>query len=172
MIKLYCGTYHKYNSGSLHGKWFDLSDYSDLEELYEAFAELHEDEEDPEYMFQDYEVEHSFLKDLISESFLSEDIFEIIEEIGNSTLDIEVLSAFADVYGFEEDDVSAWIEKCEEAYSGEHLSDEDFAEELADELGCMNDSSSWPYTCIDWKQAARELMYDYSESDGHYFRQI
>ena len=53
--KVYVGTYAKYNNGSLSGAWLDLSDYSDKEEFYEACRELHKDEEDAEYMFQDWE---------------------------------------------------------------------------------------------------------------------
>ena len=54
--KVYVGTYAKYNNGSLSGAWLDRSDYSDKEEFYEACRELHKDEEDAEYMFQDYET--------------------------------------------------------------------------------------------------------------------
>jgi len=39
---------------------------------------------------------------------------------------------------------------------------ERYAMELADECGMMNKSDSWPYTCIDWERAARELQYDYT----------
>ena len=45
----------KYNNGSIEGKWFDLSDFSDKDEFCEACKELHADEEAPEYMFQDWE---------------------------------------------------------------------------------------------------------------------
>ena len=51
---VYVGTYGKYNNGSLLGAWLDLSDYADKEEFYEACRELHKDEEDAEFMFQDY----------------------------------------------------------------------------------------------------------------------
>ena len=53
--RVYVGTYGKYNNGSLFGAWLDLSDYADKEEFYEACRELHKDEEDAEFMFQDYE---------------------------------------------------------------------------------------------------------------------
>ena len=39
--RVYVGTYNKYNSGSLFGKWLDLSDYSDKDEFMEACRELH-----------------------------------------------------------------------------------------------------------------------------------
>lgn len=32
--RVYVGTYNKYNSGSLFGKWLDLSDYSDKDDLW------------------------------------------------------------------------------------------------------------------------------------------
>ena len=41
----------------------------------------------------------------------------------------------------------------------------EYAQDLADELGLTNDNAGWPYTCIDWDQAARELQYDYSMID-------
>jgi Antirestriction protein (ArdA) len=38
----------------------------------------------------------------------------------------------------------------------------DYAEELADDIGAVDSNASWPMTCIDWDQAARELQQDYS----------
>lgn len=58
----------------------------------------------------------------------------------------------------------------DEAYSGKYDDDEDFAYEMALQMGNIKKDVHWPYTCIDWEQAARELMYDYSESNGYYFR--
>lgn len=60
----------------------------------------------------------------------------------------------------------------EEAYQGTYSSDEDFAQELAEQLGEIKKDVSWPYTCIDWEHAAKELMYDYAEENGHYFRNL
>ena len=59
-----------------------------------------------------------------------------------------------------------------EAYQGKYRSDEDFAQSLAEDLGEIKNNVSWPYTCIDWEKAARELMYDYCEESGHYFRNL
>lgn len=66
------------------------------------------------------------------------------------------------------------IQLCDvsECYSGEFKSDEDFAQDIAEQLGAIDKNASWPQTCIDWEQAAKELMYDYVESNGHYFRNI
>jgi len=38
----------------------------------------------------------------------------------------------------------------------------DYAQELAKDLGLLDDSVSWPQTCIDWAQAAKDLTQDYT----------
>jgi antirestriction protein len=52
---VYCGTYAKYNNGSIKGAWIKLSDFDDVSDFWETCKELHKDESDPEYMFQDFE---------------------------------------------------------------------------------------------------------------------
>lgn len=44
----------------------------------------------------------------------------------------------------------------------------DYAQELAEELGADLNRAVWPYTCIDWDAAARDLRQDYTaiEWDG------
>ena len=45
---------------------------------------------------------------------------------------------------------------------------EDFAQELAEDIGAINAEAAWPNNCIDWVRAARELRMDYTsvEYDG------
>lgn len=40
-----------------------------------------------------------------------------------------------------------------------------YAQELANDIGCIDDEhmQNWPFTCIDWDRAARELQMDYTE---------
>mgnify|MGYP001607601915 CR=1 FL=1 len=63
-------------------------------------------------------------------------------------------------------------EQIEEAYQGRYSSDKQFAQEMAEEVGRLPKNAQWPYTCIDWEHAAHELMMDYSEAGGHYFRNL
>lgn len=42
---------------------------------------------------------------------------------------------------------------------------EDYAQELAEDCGMIPEGLSWPCTCIDWEQAARELQQDYMSVD-------
>lgn len=39
---------------------------------------------------------------------------------------------------------------------------EDYAQELADDIGAINTEIGWPNNCIDWGRAARELQQDYT----------
>lgn len=78
---------------------------------------------------------------------------------------LEALEAYAYIVG---DDYFS-IEGFEDSYQGEYESDEDFAQELAEQTDDIP-KHLWSY--IDWEFYARELMYDYSEHDGFYFRSI
>ena len=45
---------------------------------------------------------------------------------------------------------------------------EDYARELADDIGAVSKDATWPNNCIDWEEAADMLKQDYSslEMDG------
>ncbi|MFA9389337.1 MAG: antirestriction protein ArdA [Prolixibacteraceae bacterium] len=171
-LKIYCGTYYKYNCGSIDGAWLDLEDYSDFEELIEAMKELHKDEEDPEFMFQDYECPKLIEEmGLISECHISSEIYEIIEAIDNCSYDFEIIEAYSDCIGCSSEDIESIINKVEESYNGEFDSDEDFAEQLLTDCGEIPENLP-SYIYIDWERTARDIMYDYSSSNNHYFRNI
>lgn len=91
-----------------------------------------------------------------------------LEMAEDGSLDAEVYQAYIDIVGEE----YAKQEDAEEAYQGEFKSDEEFAQNLAEEIGAINKDATWPNNCIDWEFAAKELMYDYSEESGHYFRNL
>lgn len=170
-VQIYCGTYKKYNEGSLFGKWLDLDEFSDFEELTNAMRELHKDEQDPEFMFQDYECPKMFEEmGLISESYISKDIFEVLEAIENCSYDFEVIEAYCDCVGAY-DDIETIISKVEEAYNGEYDSDIHFVSNLLEDCGDIpQDLPNYIY--IDWERTAFDVMMDYSSSNNHYFRNI
>lgn len=51
---------------------------------------------------------------------------------------------------------------------------EDYARELADDIGAINGDATWPNNCIDWERAASELQQDYSsvtvDGDDYWYR--
>ena len=50
----------------------------------------------------------------------------------------------------------------------------EYAQELAEDIGAIDKAASWPNTCIDWEQAAKELSQDYTSIDigehSYYYR--
>ena len=42
---------------------------------------------------------------------------------------------------------------------------QEYAEQLADDIGAINSNATWPNNCIDWERAARELQHDYTSVD-------
>jgi antirestriction protein len=163
---IYVGTYAKYNNGSLYGKWLNLSDYSDYDELLTAMYELHSDESYPEFMLSDYEGCSFFEKlGLIGESYISKDIYEIAEQINDSASSLEIFEAYVDCIG--KMDFNSVYDGVINYYIGEYSDDETFAQCILEDSipeGLPN------YIYIDWEATARNLMYDYYSSDGHYFR--
>ena len=97
----------------------------------------------------------------------------MIEKIKDHCIyDDEVIEAYINLGITASKDPEDIANEIDEAYNGSYKDDEDFAQDMADQLGAMNSSDQWPYTCIDWTYAAQELMYDYSEDGGHYFRNL
>lgn len=80
----------------------------------------------------------------------------------------EAVRAYIDLVG----EQYATLENFEESYSGQFTSDEEFARQMAEDTSEMPKDSQWPMYCIDWEYAARELMMDYMEQDGYYFRNV
>ena len=169
-VQIYVGTYEKYNNGSIYGAWLKFEDYSDYEDLKKAMRELHKDEDDPEFMIQDYECSWIIKGlDLISESYISEDIFNIIDVIKNCTYEEEVIEAYIYSIGNVSNDIQDVLEKVNESYCGEFSSDQTFTQQLLEETGDL--SSVLPsYIHIDWERTAYDIMMDYSCHNNHYFR--
>lgn len=168
-MSVYVGTYRKYNEGSLFGKWLNFSDYSDYDELLTAMKNLHADEDDPEFMYQDYEISLLFENlGLVSEYHISREIYEVWNKIQNSDYDAEIVEAFMNCVG-SFDSIEEILEKVEETYNGKYDSDEDFAENLLMETDCIPKNLP-SYVYIDWEKTARDIMMDYSTSNGYYFR--
>jgi antirestriction protein len=95
-----------------------------------------------------------------------EEIAKLMEDNSIDEDSLDAVKAFLDCYSVED------IPHFQESYSGKFDSDEEFAQDFADNIGAIDREAKWPQTCIDWEWAAKELMYDYSESNGYYFQQF
>lgn len=167
------------------GEWYDIQSIGDpeawLEEIKEKIRdgidEVGAEEtplEDIQVSFNEHKLPSLFRAFDVTPDNLGE-LIEAIEYLENADNDLEVYEAYEDNMGTSPSsasDIEQLIEDADEAYQGEYRDDEKFAQEMADQLGAVDKNASWPMNCIDWEFAAKELMYDYFESNGHYFRNI
>lgn len=95
----------------------------------------------------------------------SRDIIDRIEELDGTDSETEqeelttlqkIIEDIRDVSGDSPEDGAALIS---DSYF------EEYARELAEDIGAINRDMNWPLNCIDWEQAAKELKYDYSSID-------
>jgi len=144
----------------------DCTDMDGLRELaVDEFDPLEPEDEDGEPTVPDADDINITITDYdeVPSSYANEkDVWDFAEAFAECEQTIEVVEA-ALYCGVSADDI-------DEAYQGEYSSDEDFAQETAESLGAIDKDAKWPMNCIDWEYAAKELMYDYSDHNGHYFR--
>jgi antirestriction protein len=165
--RIYCGTYAKYNSGSIAGAWLDLADYAGRDELLVACFDLHADEADPELMFQDCE---SFPACWYSECSAPPDM--LWEWLALSDSERLAFEAYASTKGRAD---TVTIDDFRDTYAGTADSEADFAERTAEECDQLpKDLPSW--IMIDWAASwSCNLRHDYvtgTDSEGtlHFFR--
>ena len=156
--RVYVGTFGKYAAGSLKGEWLDLEDYNDKDEFMKACKELHKDEADPEFMFNDHEGVPS---EFIGESWIDEKFWDYL----NSSVDDDVKKAYMELFG-------EWNEdQCNERYQGEYRSDEDYAEDRCEQCGTLESIPENLRFYFDFEKFARDMRIngEFVEENGHYF---
>lgn len=165
-MKLYVGTYYKYNCGSIDGKWLNLDDYADKEEFLAACKEIHKDESDPEFMFQDWEGEE-WEESLYSECSVPEDYWEIKEALDKSSIDGDIFNTWLR-WSCEKPSVNN-VSNAEEQYCGKYNSGEDYAYELYEECGYLKDDNPLK-NYVDWEAVWRDMSFEgYFEDNGYIF---
>ncbi|WP_313685159.1 antirestriction protein ArdA [Pantoea sp.] len=157
---VYVGTYHKYNCGSIYGKWLDLTDFDGEDDFYEACRELHDEEPDPEFMFQDLEgIPDKFA----SESYIDWDFIDAWKQAKDAGSEGAFI-AWADYSG------RCDFDEFEEAYRGEADSEEDYAYQLAEECGLLSEVPESLRNYFDYEAYARDLFSSgYVLHDGFVF---
>lgn len=158
-MRIYVGTYAKYNNGSIEGKWLDLEDYVDYDDFIVACKDLHADEEDPELHFQDWENCPE-------------------RTVTQCTVDA-ALWDFMDLENYEQEIVIAWmdgthdslslaLERALENHLGEYEDEADygmsfFEDQFDDEL------KDHLFHYIDFERYGRDLLGGLLYSNGHLF---
>lgn len=155
---LYVGTYAKYNNGSIHGAWLDLTKYTDVNDFLNACEELHKDETNPEFMFQDFE---NFPKSLYSESGNLDAIYDYINFIDSTYLSVEVVNAGLSL--------NIPLDELEDSYYGQFDSDTELAHDYIESTGLLQGVPDSIAKYFDYEAFGRDLAMDCCEYNGFYF---
>ena len=163
-----------YNAGRLNGKWVDGITAGDL--VGNGLARVETVGEytaarclicfSDEFWVMDLEGYGDFLTGECA-PFAAQWAAELMQELESEGIDLDAAAAFIN-------DRGAWDkDSFEDSYVGQYDSLEEYAQELAGELyGDQIENAQWPFTCINWEQAAFELSFDYAIlGDGYVFRQ-
>lgn len=147
-------------SVTIDGEDYDLELYSSLSDILEEATDR-ATEEDINASFTEEDID--WRDSEIPDEYQNEECFDFIQVVNdmdrqhrNKGLEIVTSGLKAGVY----------LEEIEGSYISEYRSDEDFAQSLCEDSAF----TQWPYNCIDWAEAASEIMGDYREHDGHYFK--
>jgi antirestriction protein len=157
MAEIYVGTYAKYNAGNLEGVWLVLEEFDSYEEFMEAARKAHDDEADPELMFQ---VHRYIPGGLVDESHVAPEVWEMLDE-----MDYYAACAYVECFG-------RWDRIGFHAkYLGEYESWRQFAEELLEDTGELSEIPERLQAYFDYEAYARDLRLsgDIVESSGYYF---
>ena len=161
---LYCGTYCKYNSGSLCGMWVNVSTFDSYEDFINFCKAIHADEEDPEIMCQDGE---NIPDSLCSESMGEEEFNNLLKycELCDE-YNVLAVDDFLELYSPED------LGRMHDAYVGVYDSEEDFAEEIVSDCYDLEKTMGDLACYFDYEKFARDLfMCDYYfGSHGTVFR--
>ena len=155
---VYCGTFGRYNQGSLYGCWIPLNWFDTYEEFLAFCRAFHSGEKDPEFMFQDYQY---FPDSWYCESGIGEHFDDILEYDKLDEDDQEAAEAWINMGR----DISDWRDH----YQGAFDSEKDFAEYWFDEV-YYGQVPDFLVSYIDYDAVARDLFCgDYTFQDGYVF---
>ncbi|MGV6946308.1 antirestriction protein ArdA [Sphingobacterium kyonggiense] len=143
-----------------------LANYNSTSEFYDACKEMQHHEEDPEFMFQDYE---NIPKGLIGECWMSDTIFEVLgalEELDESRQEVFLIWCDNGHHKLSEGVVNDLIRDFENDYIGEYESEEYFAYEQLEQI----DLPEFAKRYFDYEAFDRDLFCgDYWIDNGYVF---
>jgi len=148
------------------GCWIDLDQVGAWEDIQLQLSELFPSAVVDEILCADVEgLAHHFYASSC-DSFDLDAWVEFLAEKDGTHLSDEVINAYFENCG------ASSLSDVEEAYQGEYNSDEDFAVQLLDDTGDLMSIPESLRSYFDYEKFSRDLMMDYFESNGHYFRNL
>lgn len=148
------------------GLWIDLEMVGGWEDIQFQLSQEFPSASFDEVLCADVEGLASHFYASNCDSFDLDGWLEFLEQKQTTHLEDEVISAYFDNCG-----VSS-LDNVEEAYAGEFNSDEDFGWDYIESTGMLSEMPENLRSYFDVEKFSRDLMFDYFESNGHYFRNL
>jgi antirestriction protein len=152
------------------GLWIDLLPVRSWEDIKTQLEAAYPDSVVDEILIAD--SESHLVRPFITSScdgFSMDEWADFAEALESTHLDIEVVEAYCSNFYYPSD---CEIDKIEESYAGQFDSDEDFASDMLEQCGDLDSMPEQLRCYFDYSAYARDLMYDYFEVDGYYFRNL
>lgn len=166
--RVWVGCLACYNEGLLLGEWFAADEAPQSEQEFNDAVKTPASHRDGAYPHEEIWVfDHEGIP--VSGEFspnMGHQYAAWLEGLDDS--DYEAFTAYLAVKdgAFDEDSVDGF----RDAYRGKWDSDADFARDWFHETHDQAETpTGWPFHCIDWQWASRDLMADFNSENGHYF---
>jgi hypothetical protein len=98
------------------------------------------------------------------------DYLEELEQAGiweSNYIDLDAYAAYSEENDCELEEYATWTNDVEDAYQGSYTDDAEFAYAYYDDMG---ETLGYLSSYVDWDRVASDLMADFYESHGYYFR--
>jgi len=150
--RIYVANLEAYNNGKLVGIWLDMGDYDDAEELMREINNFIKNSGGDEYAIHDTEnIPSSLYSEYMGENDFQE-IYNMMELAEENHLPLEVVMMVRNEYG----------ESAVQEFIGKYDNEEDFAEQLVDDLGIENFIDFQSY--LDISETDRRILAEESAS--------
>jgi antirestriction protein len=146
------------------GLWVDMDEVTEWEQVEEKLLDLFPTSQIDEILCADVEglARHFYASNC--DSFSMTEWADFKEELDNTHLDASTVDAYLENCGI------ASIDTIEDSYVGEYNNWEDFAYNMADECGYLDQMPPSIRAYFDYEAFGRDLSHDFFESNGHFFR--
>jgi antirestriction protein len=161
--KIWITSYGAYNDGRLDGRWIDLTEISDLSEIYDAVKE-DTGEEDPELMICDYEY---LPADMYTEAAGPDDLQAMLDYAWLDKEELEILAGWLEFTGWDSSKtVQEQLQDAQDHFYGKYESFSDFAYQLAEDCCIFDGKNETLERYFNWEAWERDLSYDYHYSEA------
>jgi antirestriction protein len=145
--RIYVADLEAYNNGRLTGEWLDLADYDNADELMDAIQDVLKKSGGEEYAIHDVEyIPRNMYSEYMGQRDF-EELYKMMDLAKENDLPLEVV----------QDIVSQYSENAVDDFVGKYDSAVDFAEQLVDDMGGIQNFNDFQYY-LDISETDRRLL--------------